>query len=67
MAAGERLDEAGGVVLAMQGEGRELQADNPAFGARFQSGDVCHRETETHHLIEELGGFGRAKAQVRGA
>ena len=27
-----------------------MQAGNPAFGAPFQSGDVCCREGETHNL-----------------
>src|SRR5260221_255482 len=38
--AGERLDEAGGVLLSLQGNGSQVQAGNPAFGAGFQGGNV---------------------------
>ena len=72
MAAGERLDEAGGSAgpcwqRPLQGEGGQLQAGNPAFGAAFQCGDVFGREIEAHHLVEEFGGFGGGEAQVGGA
>ncbi len=33
VAAGERSDEAGGVLLSLQGNCSQLQAGNPAFGA----------------------------------
>ena len=42
----------------------QLQAGDPAFGAGFQGEDVFRRQVQPHHLIEELGGFGRGKTQV---
>ena len=47
--------------------GGQLQAGNPAFGTSFQRGDVFCRKVQAHHLVEEFGGFGGGKAQVRGA
>lgn len=44
-----------------------MQAGNPPFGARFQGGDVFRREGQSHPLVEELGGFGKSKAQVSSA
>ena len=65
--AGERSDEAGGVVMSLQGERGQLQAGNPAFGAVFQGGDVRRREVEAHHRVEKSGGFGGGETQVGGA
>ena len=67
VAAGERSDEAGGVLLSLQGKRSQLQAGNPAFGAAFQGGDVFCREGEAHHLVEKSGGFGGGKTQINGA
>ena len=64
VAAGEGLDEAGGVRSPLHGERRQLQAGDPAFGAGLQGGDVLRREVEAHHPVEELGGFGGGEAQV---
>ena len=36
VAAGERCDEAGGVFMSLHGKCSQLQAGNPAFGARLQ-------------------------------
>ena len=36
VAAGEGLDEAGGVLMSLHGQGRQLQAGDPAFGAGLQ-------------------------------
>ena len=65
--AGESPDEPGNVLVALHRERGQLQAGNPAFGARFQGGDVLRREVEAHHLVEKAGGFGGGKAQVGGA
>ena len=67
VAAGERLDEAGGVLMSLHGKRGQLQAGNPAFGAGFQCGDVFRREVQAHHLVEKFGGFGGGKTQVGGA
>ncbi len=67
VAAGERLDEAGGVFMSLQGKRGELQPGNPAFGAPFQGGDVFCREGKCHRLVEKSGGFGGGKPQVGGA
>ncbi len=64
MAAAERLNETGGVGLALQGQRGQLQTGNPAFGAPFQGGDVCLREGQAHHLGEKFAGFGGGEAQV---
>ena len=53
-----------GVRMSLQRQRGQLQAGDPAFGARFQGGDVLCREVETHRLVEESGGFGRGEAQV---
>ena len=53
--------------MSLHGNRGQLQAGNPAFGARFQGGDVFRREVEAHHLVEKSGGFGGGKAQVGGA
>ena len=66
VAAGEGLDETGGVLMSLHGKRGQLQAGNPAFGAGFQRGDVFCREVQTHHLVEKLGGFGGGKTQVGG-
>jgi hypothetical protein len=44
-----------------------LQTGDPTFGAGFQCGNILRREIQSHHLVEELGGFGESKAQVGGA
>ena len=67
VAAGERFDEAGGVLMSLHRNRGQLQPGNPAFGAGFQGGDVFRREVEAHHLVEKSGGFGGGKAQVGGA
>ena len=73
MAAGERLDETGGVLMPLhrkrplQGKGGQLQTGNPAFGAGFQRGDVFRREVQAHHLVEKFGGFGGGETQIGGA
>ena len=36
------------ILVALQGQRGQLQAGNPAFGARFQRGDVVRREVEAH-------------------
>ncbi len=40
VAAGERFDKAGGVLMPLHRNRGQLQAGNPAFGAGFQCGDV---------------------------
>ena len=45
VAAGERRDEAGDVVAALQRDRGQLQAGDPALGAGFQRGDVVGRES----------------------
>ena len=67
VAAGERFDETGGILMSLHGKRGQLQAGNPAFGAGFQCGDVFRREVQAHHLVEKLGGFGGGKTQVGGA
>ena len=67
VAAGESLDEAGGVGSSPHGERRHVQAGDPALGAVFQGGDVILGEVEAHRLVEERGGFGGGEAQVGGA
>ena len=70
VAAGERPDEAGSVLMSLYGErplqrkGCQLQAGDPAFGAGFQCGNVFGREVEAHHPIEKLGSFGGREPQV---
>ena len=63
----ERPDEPSDILGALQGQSRQLQAGNPAFGTVFQGGDIGCREVKPHHLIEEYGGFGGGKTQVGGA
>ena len=65
--AGEGSYKLGYVLAPAQREGCQLEAGNPAFGARFQCGDICRREVEAHHLVEKVGSFGRRKPQVGGA
>ncbi len=64
VAAGEGLDEAGDVLMSLHGKRGQLQAGDPALGAGFQRGDICLREIQPHHAVEELGGFGGGKAQI---
>ena len=52
---------------ALQGDGRHLQAGDPAFGAGLQRRDVLGREVQARRPLEELGGFGRREPQVGGA
>jgi hypothetical protein len=66
-AAGEGLNEVAGRLMPLQGQRGQLQTGDPAFGARFQRGDVFRREVEAHDLGEKSGGFGRGKPQIRGA
>ena len=40
MAAGEGLDETGGVLMPLHGKCGQLQTGDPALGARFQRGDI---------------------------
>ena len=65
--AGERFDEAGGILMSLHGKRGQLQTGNPAFGAIFQRSNIFGREVESHHPIEKLGGFSRCKAQIGGA
>jgi len=64
VAAGERLDEAGGVLMPLHRERGHLQAGNPAFGAGFQRGDLPGREVEAHDLVEEIGRLRGGEAQI---
>jgi len=64
VAAGEGLDEAGGVLMSLHRERGQLQAGDPAFGAGFQGRDVFGREVEAHDLVEEIGSFGGGETQV---
>ena len=67
VAAGERLDEACGVLMSLQRNCGQLQPDNPAFGAGLQCADVCRREVEGHPPVEKFLRLGGGKAQVGGA
>ena len=51
----------------LHGEGRQVQAGNPALGARFQGGHLGGGKAQPHHLVEELGRLVRGEAQVGGA
>jgi 6-phosphofructokinase 1 len=51
VATAEGLDKARGVGAALQGKCRHLQADDPAFGASFQSLDVFHGKVQVHGLV----------------
>ena len=67
MAAGEGLDEAGGIFAALQRDGGQLQACNPALGAAFQRRNIFIRKTQAHRLVEKLGGLSGGKTQVHAA
>ena len=53
VAAGERRDEARGVLTALQRDRGQLQAGDPALGPGFERGDLVRGEVEVHHLVEE--------------
>ena len=67
MAAAKGFDEGRQVVEPLHGEGRELQPGYPAFGACFQGLHYLRRQGESHHLLQERGGFLRCEAQIGSA
>ena len=67
VAAGERVNKAGGIDAAgeaLQRQGGQLQTGDPTFGAGFQGGDLGGRKFQAHRLVEKAGGFGRGEAQI---
>ena len=66
--AGEGLNESGCVSrsVPLHGQGCQLQTGNPALGALLQPGDIALGEIQSHHPVEEIGGFGGGEAQVGG-
>ena len=64
MAPTERCDEACRVVMVQQGEGRQVQACDPAFGAGLQERALLCRKGESHHLHEVSGGFLLRELQI---
>ena len=64
MAPTERCDEARRVVMVQQGEGCQVQACDPAFGARLQERALLCRKGESHHLHEVGGGFLLRELQI---
>ena len=55
MTATKRRDEAGPIVMAREREGRQLQAGDPAFGARLQLQALLCRKRQPHHLHQVVG------------
>jgi len=64
VAAGERADEAGVIVPVAHCQCRQLQARDPALGARLQRRHVLRRQRHAHDLGEKRGGFGGCEAQI---
>ena len=50
--SGKAGDEAGHVVTSLDGQRRQLQRGDPAFGPAFQRGHVLRRQVQIHHLVE---------------
>ena len=55
MTAAERRDEACRVIMIEQGKCRQVQAGDPAFGARLQQPTLLGRQRQAYHL-DEIGG-----------
>ena len=51
----------------LQGERRQLQPSDPAFGACLDSRYICGRKGQSHHLLQKSCGFVCGEAQVSGA
>ena len=64
--ARESTDEGGDILMALEGEGGQLQTGDPAFGALFQGADIVGRETQAHHYGEKCCGLSAGEAQVGG-
>src|SRR5437764_15491262 len=69
MTASEGRKECGNPrrAASLQGEGRQLQARNPALGARFKGGDGFGRKLKPHDLAQKGRCFLGGKAQIGGA
>ena len=67
MAAGESLNETGGIPMPLHGKRGQLQPGDPALGAGFQRSHVAVGKRQTHYSIKKLGRFDRGELQVGGA
>ena len=67
VAAGERLDETGGVLMPLHGKRSQLAGDNQPSVRMSSAATSSSREIQPHHAVEEFGGFGGGKAQISGA
>ena len=67
VAARERLDETGDVVAALHGERGDLQAGDPALGARFQRLDLVRRKDQSHGPGKKNARLFRRKTQLVGS
>ena len=67
VAAAERADKAGRVGVALQRKRGQLQAGDPALGARLQRGHVGGGEVQAHALAQKRGRLLKRKAQIGGA
>ncbi len=47
-----------------QRERRQLKPGNPSFRARFQASNFFIRQCQSHHLLQKVGSFLAAQAQV---
>ncbi len=62
VAAGKGCDELVLIWPPLQRQCRQLQAGDPAFGPRFEGGDVPGRQAEAHQVIEKGGRFLRGES-----
>ena len=66
MVAGEGSYEARQVLPPLHRERGQLEAYDPALGARLQDRDIGCRKAQSHRLVEEGSRFLRGEPQVRG-
>jgi hypothetical protein len=67
VAAAEGCDEACRVGSALHRNGRQVQAGDPALGARLQSSDLRLGEVQPHHLVEKFCRLIWGETQIGGA
>ena len=64
LAAGQRLEERRAILALLQGEGRQVQAGDPALGPAHQPPHLLFRERRGEHLAEILARLDLLEAEI---